>query len=74
LTGSSATRMPRWAAPEIEQLKHWYPITANLDIALKLNRSVKSVVSKAHHLGLEKSPERLSKMGCENVARRYLSS
>jgi hypothetical protein len=32
---------------------------------------VKSVVSKAHHLRLEKSPERLGKMGQENVAARY---
>jgi hypothetical protein len=32
---------------------------------------VKSVVSKAHHLGLKKSSERLRSMGRENVSLRY---
>ena len=71
LTGSSATRMPRWAASEIERLKELYPTTANLDIAAKLNRSVKSVVSKAHNLGLKKEADRLREMGRENVSMRY---
>jgi DNA-binding CsgD family transcriptional regulator len=71
LTGSSATRMPRWADAEIEQLKQLYPHEANLDIAQKLNRSVKSVVSKAHNLGLKKEAERLKEMGRENVSMRY---
>jgi DNA-binding NarL/FixJ family response regulator len=71
LTGSSATRMPRWSAPEIEQLKEIYPTVANLDIAAKLNRSVKSVVSKAHNLGLKKEADRLREMGRENVSMRY---
>jgi hypothetical protein len=71
LTGSSATRMPRWSAPEIEQLKEIYPTVANLDIAARLNRSVKSVVSKAHNLGLKKEADRLREMGRENVSMRY---
>ncbi len=71
LTGSSATRMPRWNAPEIETLKEMYPTVANLDIAAKLNRSVKSVVSKAHNLGLKKEADRLREMGRENVGMRY---
>lgn len=71
LTGSSATRMPRWSAPEIEQLREIYPTVANLDIAAKLNRSVKSVVSKAHNLGLKKEVDRLREMGRENVSMRY---
>lgn len=71
LTGSSATRMPRWSSPEIERLKELYPTVANLDIATALNRSVKSVVSKAHNLGLKKEADRLREMGRENVSMRY---
>jgi hypothetical protein len=48
-----------------------YPTVANLDIAAKLNRSVKSVVSKAHNLGLKKEADRLREMGRENVGMRY---
>jgi hypothetical protein len=71
LTGSSATRMPRWNSPEIDLLKEIYPTVANLDIAARLNRSVKSVVSKAHNLGLKKEADRLREMGRENVGMRY---
>lgn len=71
LTGSSATRMPRWSSSEIEDLKQLYPTAPNLDIAAKLNRSVKSVVSKAHNLGLKKEADRLREMGRENVSMRY---
>ena len=48
-----------------------YPRCSNLEIAQKLQRSVKSVVSKAHHLGLKKDPVRLQEMGRENVSLRY---
>ena len=41
------------------------------EAARRLGRSVKSVVSKAHHLGLRKNPERLVEMGRENVGLRY---
>lgn len=71
LTGSAATRMPRWSGEEIERLKELYPISSNLEIAQKLNRSVKSVVSKAHNLGLKKEADRLREMGRENVSMRY---
>ncbi len=71
LTGSSATRMPRWDRHAIGMLVELYPKTANLELALKLNRSVKSVVSKAHNLGLKKEIERLREMGRENVGMRY---
>jgi hypothetical protein len=74
LTGSAATRMPRWTKPEIEHLKEMYPTVSNLDIAQRLNRSVKSVVSKAHNLGLKKEADRLREMGRENVAMRYRKS
>ncbi|MBL8860571.1 MAG: hypothetical protein JNK02_01045 [Planctomycetes bacterium] len=71
LTGSSATRMPRWSSEEIELLRTIYPLTPNLEIAQRLNRSVKSIVSKAHNLGLHKADERLEEMGRENVSLRY---
>jgi hypothetical protein len=35
---------------------------------------VKSVVSKAHHLGLKKSDDRLREMGRANVSVRYMPS
>jgi hypothetical protein len=71
LTGSSATRMPRWSEDEIQKLKSLYSHHSNLEIAQSLNRSVKSVVSKAHNLGLKKEVERLQQMGRENVSLRY---
>ena len=71
LAGEGASKMPRWNAQELELLRELYPRMANLDIAQRLNRSVKSVVSKAHHLGLKKELERLVEMGRENVSLRY---
>lgn len=69
--GREATRMPRWTKAELERLVALYPSTANLEIARLLQRSVKSVVSKAHHLGLHKDIARLQEMGRENVAVRH---
>ncbi|MDP6850610.1 MAG: hypothetical protein QGH51_09865 [Planctomycetota bacterium] len=70
-SGNGSTPMPRWSQAEIERLRELYPITPNLQIAQDLNRSVKSIVSKAHDLNLKKSPERLQAMGRENVSLRY---
>jgi len=64
-------RMPRWTAEDVEKLRELYPETPNLDIAHALGRTLKSVVSKAHDLGLKKSSQRLRDMGRENVALRY---
>jgi hypothetical protein len=71
LTGSAATKMPRWTSAEIQRLTELYPNTSNLDIAQALGRSVKSVVSKAHNMGLKKDEDRLREMGRENVSLRY---
>ena len=65
------TRMPRWSADDIEFLRSSYPAKSNLDLAKELGRSVKSVVSKAHDLGLKKDADRLRNMGRENVNLRY---
>ncbi len=66
-----ATRMPRWGAKDLEVLKELYATHSNLEIARRLQRSVKSVVSKAHNLGLRKDAARLKQMGRENVSLRY---
>lgn len=70
--GNSATRMPRWTREELDFLTREYPLQPNLELARHLNRSVKSVVSKAHNLGLKKSSERLREMGRQNVSLRYI--
>ncbi|HET6201290.1 MAG TPA: hypothetical protein VFI25_00660 [Planctomycetota bacterium] len=69
--GQGATRMPRWDRGEEDLLRRLYATLPNLEIARRLGRSVKSVVSKAHDLGLQKSTSRLAEMGRENVAVRY---
>lgn len=71
MSGTPTTRMPRWSDEEQDQLREMYPAMSNLEIAHALNRSVKSVVSKAHNLGLKKDPSRLRQMGRENVSLRY---
>ena len=70
----STTRMPRWSASEIQHLSELYPLLPNLEIARQIGRSVKSVVSKAHDLGLKKTSARLQEMGRQNVGLRYQSS
>jgi hypothetical protein len=69
--GEGASRMPRWDEEELALLRDIYPKTPNLEIAQRLNRSVKSIVSKAHNLGLKKEIDRLREMGRENVSLRY---
>lgn len=71
LRGWGATRMPRWRSEEIEFLEREYAARPNLELARALGRSLKSLVSKSHHLGLRKSSERRRRMGQENVALRY---
>jgi len=71
LRGGPGTRMPRWRMEELEFLQEVYATLPNLEIARRLGRSVKSVVSKAHQLSLEKSADRLREMGRENVSARY---
>ncbi len=70
LEGANSTRMPRWSAEELARLVELYPGTANLEIAHLLGRSVKSIVSKAHHMGLRKGDDRLREMGRQNVSLR----
>lgn len=71
LLGHGATRMPRWRDEEVALLQREYAARSNLELARKLGRTVKSMVSKAHHLGLRKSSERRRRMGRENVGVRY---
>jgi hypothetical protein len=71
LSGRGATRMPRWRKEEIEFLEREYATRSNLELARALGRSLKSLVSKSHQLGLRKSSERRRRMGQENVALRW---
>lgn len=69
--GVDHVTMPRWTDETIALLKSLYPSVRNVDIARQLNRSTKSIVSKAHDLGLKKSFERLREMGRQNVSQRH---
>jgi len=71
LRGEGTTRMPRWKQEDLAILRASYADGSNLEIARVLGRSVKSVVSTAHRLGLKKSPDRLHVMGQTNVRARY---
>ncbi|MAB79641.1 MAG: hypothetical protein CMJ89_09860 [Planctomycetes bacterium] len=71
LNGQGRIGMPRWTATELTVIKKEYPLRSNLEIARKLKRSIGSVVSKGHRLGLKKDPSRLKSMGRENVSHRY---
>lgn len=68
---AQATPMPRWDKAELKLLRRLYSTHSNLDIAQRLQRSVKSVVSKAYHMGLRKELGRLREMGRENVGLRH---
>jgi hypothetical protein len=71
MEAEARTAMPRWTAGDLSALRRLYPDHGNVEIARILERSVKSVVSKAHGLGLRKSEDRLREMGKANVALRY---
>lgn len=62
--------MPRWTPEHVAVLEAAYPTVPNVDIARRLRRSVRSVISKAHKLGLRKTVERLEEMGRKNVQLR----
>lgn len=69
--GVSRVRMPRWSKEQLDLLEKLYPNTPNIEIARILQRSNKSVVSKANDLKLRKSSDRLRRMGQENVGLRH---
>jgi len=74
LLGKGATWMPRWKSEDLELLEQSYAAVSNLELAQRLGRSVKSVLAKAHQVGLRKDHARLREMGRANVAARYQSS
>lgn len=57
--------MPRWTADELETLGREYATTPSIELARKLNRSLKSVNSRARMLGLRKDVEYLSRVARE---------
>lgn len=62
--------MPRWTPTQIEEFVRLYPKLSNIELALRIGRSTKAIVSKAHAMKLKKSEERLEEMGRENVSCR----
>lgn len=63
-------KMPRWTSDDVQHLFDYYEDESNLELAKALGRSVKSIVAKAHMMGLKKSKARLQQMGVDNVAKR----
>lgn len=64
------TDMPRWTSADVALLKKLYPMRGAVEVAAMLNRSTKSVMSKASRLGIGKTEERMREMGRENVSQR----
>lgn len=62
--------MPRWRPEEVTTLARLYPDLDNQTIAQQMGKTIKSILSKAHKLGLKKSVARLEKMGQSNVSQR----
>ena len=62
--------MPRWTSEEVELLKELYGNSSNSEVAKNLKRTIKSIVAKAHNLGLKKNSNRLAEMGRQNVKLR----
>jgi hypothetical protein len=68
---SAPTKMPRWAVEDVETLRRMHGTASNAHIAKLLERTTKSITSKANSLGLKKTSEHLRQMGKDNVDWRY---
>lgn len=68
---SAGRIMPRWTDDIIQLLIENYPHKENVEVAKIVKKSSKSVMSKAHSLGLRKSSAFLATMGRNNVSKRY---
>ncbi|MSU36265.1 MAG: hypothetical protein EXS36_14450 [Pedosphaera sp.] len=69
--GKGVYKMPRWTPGDLKMLRRIYADLSNLEVARILDRSVKSVVSRAHTLRLYKSARRMQGMGRENIRGRW---
>mgnify|MGYP001609841810 FL=1 len=69
--GEGETRMPRWSREEVALLRRVYKTRTNTEVAQLLQRSTKSVLSKAHLLGLTKTKAHLRRAGTANIRKRY---
>ena len=67
-------RQPPWTESEIEILQRAYPAQSSLAIAKRLGRTVRSVRSKAHRMGLEKSRSRIQEANRQNHSLRRQKS
>lgn len=63
--------MARWSAEEVALLQELYPNHSNVEIAQRLGRSTKAVISRSFQLMLCKSPEYLAEMGKRNISNRW---
>lgn len=48
-----------WSNIEISQLKQLFPLMTTAKLAVEFNRSEKSVMQKAHYLGITKSSQKM---------------
>jgi hypothetical protein len=69
--GNPGVPKPRWTKEELRILKQFYPSVENERLAALMQRSVASVVTKAHRLGLKKSRDFISMISRVNVMKRY---
>ena len=69
--GESAYKMPRWTRAELAKLRRLHLHLSNLEVARRMGRSLGSIVTQAHELGLHKSAKRLVGMGRENIKQRW---
>lgn len=65
-----STVMPRWTDAEVARLRVEYPHKSNVELARMFGKSAKSVVSKAHALGLSKTRQHRARMSALNVELR----
>ncbi|MGA2863071.1 MAG: hypothetical protein ABSF95_01140 [Verrucomicrobiota bacterium] len=64
-------KRPPWLREEVTLFRLLYRQTPNLVLARRLQRTLQAITSKAHKLRLRKAPERLVRMGRENIAHRW---
>ena len=60
-----------WRDKDLKVLEEFYPSVENERLASLLRRSVASVITKAHRLGLRKSRLFISMISRDNVLHRY---
>jgi hypothetical protein len=60
-----------WSVDDVEVLEGFYSSVENERLSSLMGRSIPSIVTKAHRLGLRKSRLFISMISAANVGRRY---